>query len=383
MIRDYLCFDVNGDGVVVVSCLLFFTYQSNCLSFFLISLSTYAAYGQRYLAPLLICLICWCFYRGRNIWKSIIVAGVIQIPNIIMMFTPAFWAKSGEFGNNFLNQYLSYFSPANLFSFGDYDLQRSIPKLAVFYPWMFVFWLGGIYYLYKNFGRPVSRYLLGLTVISPIPAAMAGVSFSTQRALLLLLPFFILIAIGLDKTIGRLGRVWGTALVIILLGYSGMRLWRSYFVLFPAQRATAWGYGYQQISEYIEENKESKIVVDNSRGVPYIELLYWQQYDPAKYQEENGLKNSKDYYSKIDFSGDRQIGNVEVRRIYWKEDIYESKILIGDDLAISEDQVKEHKLVEVFKIWDPRFKLIWQGYRTDPKAKCQSEAAPPEVCESI
>lgn len=153
--------------------------------------------------------------------------------------------------------------------------------------------------------------------------------------------------------------------------------------MFPVQRAVAWGYGYQQVAEFVEQNKESKIVIDNSRGVPYIELLYWQQYDPAKYQQENGLINSADYYSNTSYNGNRLIGNVEVRRIYWKEDIYKPQILIGDDLAISEDQVKEHKLIEVFKIRDPRFKLIWQGYQTDPVAKCRSEVDKPEICRSV
>lgn len=347
-------------------------YKNPWWSFLLISLSTYTGHTQRYLAPLLLTLIYFVFYFKKvsvgKIVKPLFAAFLIQIPNFILLFTPSFWVKSSSFSSSFITQYASYFSPFNLFNQPDYDLQRSMPEMAVFYSWMFIPWITGFYSIYKNWKKPIYKYLLGLILLAPIPAALANINYSTQRALPLLLPYSILIAIGLDLLIKKINIKYFLPLFFVIFVYSLLLLWRSYFILMPAERAQAWGYGYKELSEYILNNPDKKFIIDSSRGLPYIELLFFTKYPPEKFQEEN-RKNDKAYYWDTSFSSEMKFANTELRPIDWPRDIYKKFILVGDELAISSDQIEEHYLIKLYEIKDIHGKIIFQVYETNPDLK--------------
>ena len=67
-----------------------------------------------------------------------------------------------------------------------------------------------------------------------------------------------------------------------------------------------------------------------------------------------------------------QIANFETKIIDWKADVYQEQILVGDDLAISDTQAKEHFLTKLFEIKDPIGQVVFKGYRTNPRLKCQN-----------
>lgn len=326
-------------------------YQNPIMSFGLLSLSTYASFTSRYLVPLIFGLIVYIFYFNKKkllkIKWAIILALIIQIPNLLLISKPEFWSKSGSLTGNFLLQYASYFSPANLFNRPDFDLQRSIPQSAVFQGWMFIPWTVGWYVCYKNRKNKYYQYLLGLILISPIPAALANTNYSTQRALPILFMYIILIYLGLDKISGYLGKKTRLILIICLTIFSLLMIWRSYFVLFPVEREGVWGGGYEQLASFIKDNGEKHFVIDNSRGMPYANLEFYLQTNKTV--------------------------NVEIRPIDWRNDICKKQILVGDSLAISQNQVDEHLLTKVFEKKDSRNIILLQGYQTDPKRKCGIE----------
>lgn len=351
-------------------------YEKPWRSFLLISLSTYAGHTQRYLAPMLIILIYFLFYfKKTNIKKVImplVVTALTQIPNLVLMFTPSFWVKNSSFTISFWSQYVSYFSPSNLFLRADFMPQRSIPEMAVFYSWMFMPWLVGFYEIYKNIKKPIYKYIIFLVLLMPIPSALANTNYSTQRALPLLLPYSLVIMLGVDKLVNNLKNKWWVVPGFGLICFSILMLFRSYFVLFPQEREQAWDYGYQSLSEYILKNPDKKFVVDNGRSVPYIELLFFMKYPPKIYQQENLVVNNK-YYSNVNFDGKAKFANVEVRSINWKQDICIDQVLVVDNLSISIDQINEHFLTKVFEKFDSKNKILLQGYETNPKLKCQIE----------
>lgn len=341
-------------------------YKKPTLSFLLISLSAYAGHTQRYLAPLLIILIWAVFYRRQKIIKPLLLALIIQIPNLILLFTPSFWVKNNSFTVSFFSQYVSYFSPFNLFNQEDYHLQRSIPLLSVFYFWMFIPWVAGLYQIYRNIKKPFYKYLLGLILLSPLPAALANTNYSTQRALPLLLPYTIIIYLGCRQFLKY------RLILVLLFIYSSIFLVRGYFILLPPQRAGAWDYGYQQLAEFILKHPDQKFVVDNARSVPYSLLLFYLQPSMRQYQLQNNYFGHN-YYSDTSFSGTAKINNVSVRPIVWQTDIFESQIIVGDNISISPDQVKEHFLTSVFEIKNNRGQILLQAYQTNPQLKIQSE----------
>ncbi|MDD4938398.1 MAG: hypothetical protein PHX34_05345 [Candidatus Shapirobacteria bacterium] len=347
-------------------------YKNPLLSFSLISLSTYAGHSQRYLAPLVMGLIFFIFYFKKvpfkKILRPLIISVIIQIPNLILLFTPSFWVKNSSFSSNFWSQYISYFLPSNLFNGQDFDLQRSIPELSVFYFWMFIPWIAGFYAIYKNWKKPIYKYLFFLALISPIPAALANTNYSTQRSLLLLLPYILIISLGMDKILVKIKSKTFILFLFLVFLYSLILLWRSYFVLLPAERNRAWNFGYEKLADFVVANSDKKFVIDNSRSVAYIELLFFLKYNPIDFQRENNLFGN-DYYRNISFSGNVNFSNIETRPIDWKTDVYKEEIMVGDVLSISDDQVREHCLDRVFEIDDLNGKVLLVGYKTNPEIK--------------
>lgn len=372
--------------------------------FALLSLSTYGAHPEQILAPVFIVGVTILFRKELLAKKSkkyslagLFIAGLIQLPYLTIISTPALFSKTSlfykgvvfaqaekiahflptfiafplSFLREFLSQYLTYFSPRSLFFLPDPDPQRGLPELSVFYSWMIIPYFVGVYLLLKGRKKRSLKFILLLCFLAPMPAALAGDPFSTQRALPLLLPLIIIITLGTDQIIAKIKtKIWLPALAI-LVSFSLLLLWRSYFVFLPNERAKAWGYGFAQLAEEIKRRPKEKFVIDQSRTKPaYIELAFYLKYPPQKFQKEVDQTIKQNYYTNTIFSENYSFANIETRNIKWEEDIYKEQILVGDELAISEGQAKEHFLTKVFEIRDPVEAIVFQGYKTNPKEKC-------------
>lgn len=387
------------------------------LGFGLLSLSTYASYSQRFLAPLLIISYLLFFRRKllrrgnfKHLSLGLIIALILQIAHLAIITEPAFFVKSGllnkalvlsqsqkvskfmphglaivlSFAREFLAQFFSYFSPRSLFFLPDPDLQRSIPELSVFYFWMVIPYFVGIYFLWRERRRKFSKFILLLAFLSPIPAALTRDPFSTYRAFPLLLPLTMVIGIGVDRIIQRLSaRVW-IPVFGFLFAFSAVLLWRSYFVFLPNERAKVWGYGLEILADKIKENSNEMFVIDQTRMKPaYIELAFFLKYQPDKFQKEVHKEVKDSYYKNLDFNANVSFANIETRAIDWEKDVYKKQILVGDELSISEGQAKEHFLTEVFEIKDPIDQVIFRGYRTNPLQKCATTGYRSIYCRNI
>ena len=376
------------------------------LGFGVLSLSTYAATPGRLLVPIFLISFILLFRvkilkKTRSLFWAILVAISIQTPYLSILGTPAFFLKknllaiqnvatqAGKVSNllpqsfsfilaylrEFLSQYAGYFSPRSLFFLPDPDPQRSIPELSVFYFWMIIPYIFGIFALWKTRKMDFSKFMILLIAVSPIPASLASDPFSTHRSITLLLPLIVVISIGLDRIIQSLPKkVWVSGLGFLLV-FSLLLLWRSYFVFLPKERAKVWGYGFEQLANQIRLRPKEKFVIDQLRIKPaYIELAFFLRYPPGKFQQEVDQKIKENYYTDIIFSPEYNFANIETRTINWEEDIYRDQILVGDELAISEGQAKEHSLTKIFEIRDPLDRVIFQGFKTNPKQKCTSIA---------
>ena len=371
----------------------------------LLSLSTYGAHFERYLAPLI--LIASIIVFKRFSLRGMIIALIIQIPNIYLFFTPAFFAKGGlfyqdlvvtqakkvsifpmflsyplSFIREFASRYLGYFSPRNLFLLEDYDLQRSVPGLSVFYFWMAAPYFVGLYQLIKEKKKTFNRFLIFLLVIIPIPLALIKDPFSSQRGLPILLPMVSVITLGLDCLLSKYRKIT-YMLLIILVPISFVFLWRSYFVLLPYERAKAWNWGFDKLAVEIQKRPDEKFVLDQSRKKPiYIELAFFLKYPPEKLQESVDKSIKTNYYSNINFDNYYRFANIETRGIKWEEDIYKKQILVGDEFSVSPMQIKEHFLTQIFEILDPTREIVFRGYQTNPDLKCLATNFESIYCKS-
>jgi len=356
------------------------------LGLVLLSLSTYVAHAERYLVPLFLLLIFVAFRQeifipaNRNRLRAgLIILLLTQIPNFFLMTTKAFWVKNAVFDNpsltvmvnDFVSQLLTYLSPRALFGISpDINLQHTAPEIPLFYSWLIIPFLIGLYQIYQKVRTPGGKFLLIFLLTAPIPGAFSGHFISIQRVLPMMVPLILIIALGLDFILRKVKLIFFLPVFFLLTAFSLLLFWRSYWVLFPKERAAYWSYGVEQLSEIVKSKPETTFVIDTARApTTYIGFLFYLQYPPAEYQKQFSSDFVKSYYANPPLSGNYRFANIELRPIEWKRDIYVEQILVGDELTISSDQAKEHFLERVFEIRDPNGKALLFGYQTNPQKK--------------
>jgi len=182
----------------------------------------------------------------------------------------------------------------------------------------------------------------------------------------------IIICFGIDRLIIKHPRFTFFAGGFAIL-FSLLLLWRSYFVLFPHERAKIWGYGFKKLAEEIKFKPNSNFVIDQSRITPaYIQLAFYLQYPPEQFQKQVDQSIKENYYHELEFNSYYEFANIKTRNISWENDIYQDQILVGDELAISDQQAQEHFLEKVFEIRSPVDEIIFVGYKTNPNKKCEN-----------
>jgi len=306
------------------------------IGLFLISISTYAAHTQRYLAPFFL-LLYFIIYKKTKI-KPLIFLVFTQVPNIILLFTNSFWIKNINFTfHNFIFQIITYLSPRSLFfQLPDIDLQHQIPETSVFFWWMIVPLVLGINKFKSNESNN-SKFLVLWIICSIIPAALSGEFISIQRALPLMFPLMIVISLGLSRNL---------IINTILIAYSFLLLGRSYYIFMPKLQSLAWNYGYKELSTIISSNTDKQYLIDNTRNPRnYILPLFY-----LKLPYQNKIKN---YYSAPNITDIYSYQNMTFKPINWGDDLSKYDYVVSDGLSVSESQAKDHNLVKIKTIITP------------------------------
>ena len=274
----------------------------------------------------------------------------------------------------FISHYLAYFSLRNLFFDPDPQGERSIPDLSVFYTWMLIPFLLSTRIFLKNRSQPLIKMFLLTILISPIPAALTRDPFYTLRILEFLWVLTIMVGFGIR---GILDRIWNNFLkysfILLVLIYSGISLYISYFILFKYERTT-FNYSYMKLRERIEDSPNQKFVIDDSRNLAIgVRMAFFKRFNPDKLQNIFKTKFTDSYYSGNEFAEVYKLDNIEVRSINWPIDICREQILLGDLLAISDQQVSEHDLKLVFDIKDMARDITLKAYSTNPELSCAAK----------
>lgn len=360
-------------------------------------LSAYAYHTEKFIAPLMFVLWSLLNYpRGRDKevkkwWKSFLLAlalfVIFLLPQAKLSFSSGANARINNLsyfqdpqkipsGNIYLAglrkwgaMYTSYFSPHNLFYNPDPDPQRSLPQMSVFYSWMTIFFFIGIYcFLKKKDDQIGKKMTLLLLFLSPLPASLTSDPFSTFRAFPLVFPLTVFISLGIIKAMTKIKRRWFVPGGVIVLIISLCFLWRSFFVLLPNERFMAWKYGYKELTRKINKESYPKILVDDTIGTSYTEILFFNKFDPSQLQRERKIDLTK-YYQLTKWEGKQSFGNYQARPLFWKNDVFEEQLIIAAPLAVSEDQAKEHFFTKAFDIIGPDSKIIFSAYLTNPQLK--------------
>lgn len=375
------------------------------LATFFLGLSTHAYYSERVISVFFLLGFIFLFFKKLLRYKLWLMLGIIVliatlIPHLVISGSGAFtrrleqvnyfseetFLKQDENLRNFplgrgiyiirefLSQYVAYFSPRNLFFDPDPQGARSIPDLSVFYSWMVIPFFIGIYHLLKKKSLPVIKILILVILISPIPAALTRDPFYTIRTLVFLWSISFVIGIGVYNLLIKISNFYlkfGLILAVIL--FSAVSFYISYFILFKYERSENFGYSYIKLLEFIEKNKDfsqKKFVVDSARDLGAgIRMAFLKKYDPLKLQQTLQPKVGDMYYSSLEIPEEYILDNIEARPIFWKTDLNKEQILVGDYLAISNEQIEKHKLKFEFEIKDVSGQVKLKGYSTNYEEK--------------
>lgn len=338
-----------------------------------LSVSTYISHNQRFLAPLIIVAYLALFRKSifkkenkKHIYEAFVVGLFTQIPNLLMITTPAFWIKNAQFEFKYINNFLMYLSPKTLFwQSPDIDMQHTIPKLSMGYDWMVFFYLIGIYLIARRVKLKNYKFIAMYFVVSLVPSVFSGYFHSSQRSLAFAVPLFIAIGVGVEEAVGRVNKKISIILLLLIFIYSGFSLYSSYFVLFPKERYEAWNYGYDQLANFISEHSNSEFLVDSTRNPrAYILLLYHMDISPKEYQMDVDSIYRDKYYKALPPALEYKFANVLVRPIDWAYDSTRDTYIIGDHLSVSSDQAVEHGLAKIKDFHDPFGNTIFSVFRT-------------------
>lgn len=270
-----------------------------------------------------------------------------------------------EFGS----LYVSYFSPRYLFELGDPGPRSSYPDLAPFLWWQLPFWIIGLIWLFnktKNEDKEIKLLVILMMIVSPIPASVTRDPFSSIRALPLVLPLTILVAVGVNKFLEKYKKI-GILILICLFGWSLGKIYLSVFKFNDYFRGLDWEIGIEEMVEQIKDEKLPVMVCN--RAEIYSQVLFFTKADPKKYQEDNFEVSRDDYYSDMNRNKNKIIGNITVKDLDWGKDIEKEQIIVADLLYINETQIKEHCLTKVFEIKDRDNKVLFMGLKTNPELK--------------
>lgn len=373
------------------------------------SLSFLTYHSERLIAPMMLCLVLISKrelilgkvkeYRKYMV-LSVIVGLVMVLPTVFLFKTPGFLSRantlsifstkrqmpygydeeySGIFSGlvkneeilmarEFASLYLSYFSPRYLFNLGDYEPRSSYPEMATFFVWQMPFYLVGLFGLIKEKKEKDLKFLvLTMLLISPIPAAMTRDPYSSIRALPQVIPLVVIMAYGLLKIsekirINALGYTVGFAVLL----FSLVKLNSSIFTLNEYFRAKHWEYGLKEaINIALEHSPELPIIIDNSRGEPYIQALFFTKYDPVSYQNENFEVNLGEYYTNMNRVTRKNMERITVKTIEFGEDTGgKEQYLVADVLAISDEQIRNHKMIKIADVKYPDGSVAYRVVKT-------------------
>jgi 4-amino-4-deoxy-L-arabinose transferase-like glycosyltransferase len=396
----------------VISLWSFYKFKQNnkflIIAAIMAALSFLTYHSERVIVPLVFLVLFLnenkSIFSRKNLKITIIaltLGFILILPTLRLMTTPGFlsrlnslsilsknvkqpWAydenltgfKSKVFNNNLLLQirefsslYTSYFSPRYLFGLGDPEPRTSYPDLAPLLFWQLPFLIIGLIWFFsktKKESHKLKFLLVTIMLISPIPASITRDPFSSTRALPLVLPLSILVASGIYTFLNKYKKI-GIMILVCLILWSLGKIYLSVFKFNDYFRGRAWQNGVEKMIAKIE-SENLPIMIDN-RGDIYSQILFFTGANPKEYQKNNFEVSEHDYYTNMNRNKVKKINNITIKSLDWGKDTQIEQILVGDALAISDTQIKEHCLTKVFEIKDLNDKVLFAGLKTNPKLK--------------
>jgi 4-amino-4-deoxy-L-arabinose transferase-like glycosyltransferase len=226
---------------------------------------------------------------GKGNIKSYFENRNTSLPQYQKIFDNKFLYISGQF----LDNYLSYYSPVYYFTGGRPDFSYlNFPGFPLFYSIEIIFLLISVYFILQ---RRIKRFLIILVwlLLATIPAAITLGSMHVNRGIIMLPVITLLAGYGFKILIDILARKLPvsfymiTTFFVILLTLNFFYFSYFYFVKLPSKPPSSLRYGYENIFNEVfkRENNFDYILIDKTTfSEPQIFVAFYGKLDPLAFQ---------------------------------------------------------------------------------------------------
>lgn len=213
-----------------------------------------------------------------------------------VLATRFFHNKISSYTEEFLQNYFSFFSYDFLFTDKEYPTRETIPAIGMFYVSDLFLFLLGIYIFVKK-KQPWLSFLLFWILVTPLaPAFAVDETPNIHRFLIAGIPIAIIIAYGIINVAKGKFKNLTILFFAVLFACNLVFYLHQYYV--HQERHMPWfrDYGYKEMVNDVSKIQKnySKVYVTKSLGGAYIFFLFYQKYDPLKYQLQ-GSPRDNDY----------------------------------------------------------------------------------------
>lgn len=229
-------------------------------------------------------------------------------------------------------KYLSHFDQNFLFLNGDEVPRSKSPEMGQFYLFELPFLFLGIYYLiHKSYFINHKSFLLIWLFTSPLASSLTFQAPSALRALPMVIPLSILIALGLYAFLKKFHFFTVYCILFTVYLSSLSYFLDAYFVHAPKRYPFAWNTGFSELISYIESHKYKfeNIYITDKYDQPYILYLFYSKYPPLKIQSQIKLSPPDQF----GFSTVKKIDNIFFEKINWNSIPLNSLIAASDEFT--------------------------------------------------
>ncbi len=243
-----------------------------------------------------------------------------------------FYNEPLNFFRGIAGRFFNHFSGRFLFFEGDSSNPRHTPPYqGVLVIGDIIFLAMGTVALLKNKITKETAFVLLWLLLAPLPAILSRDQVHAVRSFQLSIPLIIIIAFGINYLLQNFKKIF----VLIVFGvYAATYVYflDSYFVHQPIHNSQFWQYGYKQMVEKITpiQKNYKEVIVQQSYDQPYIYFLFFQKYDPVKWQKQAYLKQDNG----LDVGHIEKLDNICFCAIDWSRDRGDHGDLIVADTKV-------------------------------------------------
>ncbi len=221
----------------------------------------------------------------------------------------------------YIGGYTDHFNPNFLFVTGDGNNRHHASGHSLLYWWTLPLLISGIYYLLKSKNHLAKKAIFAQLLIAPTASALTAGTPNAVRSIFFLPAFQILTALGIVHFISWLKSqktviyTFSSLIVAVFISINIALYFHNYYIHTPRETSQAWQYGYKQVVDYVNTQKQNyeKVLFTTAYDQPYIYFFWYGKHSPQ-------VHNPGDFNQKY--------GNIEFREINWYEDIKFKNTLI-------------------------------------------------------